>query len=46
MEERKMERAVIFGAGGTGKKVYDMAKNQYEIEAFVDNNSPKWVVLV
>lgn len=42
MEERKMERAVIFGAGGTGKKVYDIAKNQYEIVAFVDNNSKKW----
>ncbi len=36
------EKAVIFGASGTAKRVYEMVKNDYEILCFVDNDEEKW----
>lgn len=37
-----MNNLVIFGAGGTGRRVYHMMKNQYNIISFVDNDSSRW----
>lgn len=37
-----MHKAVIFGAGGTGKRIYSMVKNEAEITCFVDNDQKKW----
>lgn len=36
-----MKRAVIFGAGVNGEKVFNNYKNQYNIIGFFDNNSAK-----
>lgn len=33
-----MKRAVIYGSTGTGKHVYELAKNKYEILYFVDED--------
>lgn len=37
-----MIKAVVFGAGGTGKRVYNMVKNEVEVVCFVDNDPQKW----
>lgn len=36
-----MEKAVIFGAGSIGEKVYNIYKENYEIVAFADNDTNK-----
>lgn len=36
-----MIKAVVFGAGGTGKRVYNMVKNEVEVVCFVDNDPQK-----
>ena len=36
------KRAVIFGAGGTGQRVYNSIKHEMEVVFFVDNDSTKW----
>ena len=37
-----MKKAVIFGAGGTGRHVYEMCKDSMDIVCFVDNEKTKW----
>ena len=37
-----MKKAVIWGAGSTGKQVYDANRNAYEFLCFVDTNPQKW----
>ncbi len=37
-----MKRAVIFGAGGTGRHVYEMTKENVDILFFVDSDESKW----
>ena len=36
------KRVVIFGAGGTGQRVYNSIKNEMNVQFFVDNDSSKW----
>lgn len=36
------KKCVIFGAGGTGRKVYTQVKDTYDVECFVDNDESKW----
>ncbi|RGY94748.1 TylF/MycF/NovP-related O-methyltransferase [Clostridium sp. AM58-1XD] len=36
-----MKKCVIFGAGGTGRKVYSLVKKEYEVLFFVDNDETK-----
>lgn len=36
-----MKRGVVFGAGGTGKHIYEMVKDLTEIVCFVDNDKTK-----
>lgn len=36
-----MIKAIVFGAGGTGKRVYNMIKNEVEMVCFVDNDPQK-----
>lgn len=38
----QMEKAVMLGAGETGKRIYSMAKKEYQIIGVVDNDSNKW----
>ena len=40
------ERAVIWGAGGTGRRVRNMIKDDATVCFFVDNDPEKWGVLV
>lgn len=42
MNNQKKKRVVIFGAGGTGKRVYNSIKNEADVVFFVDNDSEKW----
>ena len=35
-------RSVIFGAGGTAKRVYNMVKDDTDVCFFVDNDPQKW----
>lgn len=37
-----MRKVVVFGAGGTGRRVYEMIKTQNEVLYFVDNDEEKW----
>lgn len=37
-----MNRAIMFGASDSGKRLYEMVSNKYEILAFTDNDSRKW----
>lgn len=37
-----MKKAVIFGAGGTGRHIYEMIKKDVEVLAFVDSDNTKW----
>lgn len=37
-----MTTAIVFGAGGTGRRVYEMIKSFVSVKAFVDNDSGKW----
>lgn len=37
-----MQNAIIFGAGGTGRKVLEAVNNKYSIKAFLDNDKTKW----
>ncbi len=36
-----MRKGVVFGAGGTGRHVYEMNKDTTEILCFVDNDETK-----
>ncbi|MBR5407083.1 MAG: class I SAM-dependent methyltransferase [Lachnospiraceae bacterium] len=36
------KRVVIFGAGGTGQRVYNSIKNEMDVVFFVDNDEKKW----
>lgn len=36
------KRVIIFGAGGTGQRVYNSIKNEMDVQFFVDNDSSKW----
>lgn len=36
-----MKRAIVFGAGGTGRRVYEMVKSTDTVIAFVDNDVEK-----
>ena len=38
------ERTIVFGAGGTGKRVYNMIKDNTQVLYFTDNDSQKWGV--
>ena len=44
MKEREynMTRLVIFGAGGTGRRVYQKVKDKYSVIGFADNDSSRW----
>lgn len=42
MNNQKKKRVVFFGAGGTGKRVYNSIKNEADVVFFVDNDSEKW----
>lgn len=35
------ERVIIFGAGGTGKELYEKIKKEYQVVAFLDNDAEK-----
>lgn len=35
-------KAIIFGAAGGGKRLFNIISNKYEIVAAVDNDSKKW----
>ena len=37
-----MNRAIIFGAGGTGKRILSEVRRLYDVVAFVDSDSRKW----
>lgn len=37
-----MQRAILFGAGGGGKRLYSKVRRKYNIVAIVDNDSGKW----
>lgn len=37
-----MRKGVVFGAGGTGKRVFEMSKGSVEILFFVDSDETKW----
>ncbi len=37
-----MQKAVLFGAGGGGKRLYNIVKQRYDIVAIVDNDRNKW----
>ncbi len=37
-----MRQVVIWGAGGTGKRIYKMIKNENNIIGFIDNIKEKW----
>lgn len=41
-----MKKIVIYGCGTTGKTVYDLCKENYEILAFTDSNEHKWGNLI
>lgn len=36
-----MKTAIIFGAGGTGRKVFSMIQDEYEVLCFIDNSVDK-----
>lgn len=36
----------MFGAGGTGKRVYNMMKSEVDVIGFVDNDCAKWGTLI
>lgn len=36
------KRVVIFGAGGTGRRVYNMIVDEVEVIKFVDSDQEKW----
>lgn len=42
MSGQGKKRAVIFGAGGTGQRVYNSIKKEMDVIFFVDNDSQKW----
>ncbi len=42
MANEAKKRVVIFGAGGTGQRVYNSIKSEAEVVFFVDNDSKKW----
>ena len=37
-----MKRVILFGAGGTGKRLIDELRDKYEIMCMVDSDSSKW----
>lgn len=37
-----MKTAVIFGAASSGRAVYEMNKDSFEIICFVDSDESKW----
>lgn len=37
-----MKKCIIFGAGGTGRRIFKMIQSEYEIVCFVDNDETKW----
>ncbi len=37
-----MQKAIILGAGGTGRRIHDMVKDSYEVLCFVDNDKSKY----
>lgn len=37
-----MMQLIIFGAGGTGRRVYQLVKNEYKVIGFADNDSSRW----
>lgn len=37
-----MTNIIIFGAGGTGRRVYRLMKDQYHVIGFVDNDASRW----
>ncbi len=39
----KMQKAVIFGAGGTGRRILGMIRDSYDVLCFVDNDTSKYV---
>ncbi len=41
-----MLKGVVFGAGGTGRHVYEMNKDSIDIQCFVDNDRTKWGMTV
>lgn len=40
--EMKKEKAIIFGAAGTGEKIYKKIKDKVEVIFFSENDSKKW----
>lgn len=37
-----MKKSVIFGAGGTGRRIYNMIERDYDVICFVDSDKTKW----
>ena len=37
-----MKKTLIFGAGGTGRHIYDTVKNDTQVIGFLDNDAAKW----
>jgi len=42
MDSRKLPSAFIFGSGSTGMQILPLAKAEYNILGFLDNNEQKW----
>jgi hypothetical protein len=37
-----MQKAIIYGSGDTGRRVYELCREKYEVIAFTDSNASKW----
>lgn len=37
-----MEKVIIYGCGTTGRTIYNLCKEKYEVLAFTDSNEHKW----
>ncbi|MDR0937434.1 MAG: TylF/MycF family methyltransferase [Oscillospiraceae bacterium] len=37
-----MQKAIIYGSGDTGRRVYELCREKYEVIAFTDSNAVKW----
>ena len=42
MEKNTNDAVIVFGAGGTGRRVRRLLETTYNVIGFVDNDSSKW----
>lgn len=41
-----MKKALIFGSGGTGQRIYDEIKDSYDVVGFLDNDKTRWTMII